>query len=66
MPWCGTGHGVFAGKFEFADRDGWGYLGGVFGWATTDDTEIELPLKGHWKQKCPTITDSNNWDSIYQ
>lgn len=61
-PWCGTGHGVFSGKFEFVDRDGWGYLGGVFGWATTDAEEKELPLKGRWKQRCPTISHSDGWD----
>ena len=58
---CGTGHGIFQGKFEFMDRDGWGYFGGTFGWPTTADA-IALPLRGVWKMNCPTVSDANGWD----
>ncbi len=58
---CGTGHGKFYGRFEFADREGWGYFRGEFGWPV-DAAGLTLPLKGVWKQNCPTIsnTDTGN------
>lgn len=58
-PMCGAGHGKFHGRFEFADRDGYGYFEGVFGWSTSVDA-LELPLEGKWKKRCPTISDADS------
>ncbi|MCP4706721.1 MAG: hypothetical protein GY865_19155, partial [candidate division Zixibacteria bacterium] len=58
---CGSGHGVFKGRFEYDDRDGWDYFGGTFGWGTSVDA-LELPLEGTWKKRCPTISNTEGWD----
>jgi len=60
-PVCGSGHGKFHGRFEFVDRDGWGYFGGTFGWGTSVDA-LELPLEGIWKKRCPTISNTDPWN----
>ena len=60
-PVCGSGHGKFNGRFEFMDRDGWGYFGGTFGWGTTVDALV-LPLEGTWKKRCPTISSNDTWN----
>ena len=60
-PMCGSGHGKFHGRFEFMDRDGWGYFGGTFGWGTSVDA-LELPLEGYWKMHCLGISSNVNWN----
>lgn len=57
-PVCGSGHGKFHGRFEFADRDGWGYFSGSFGWGTSVDALV-LPMEGVWKKRCPTISNAD-------
>ncbi len=58
---CGSGHGKFHGRFEFVDRDGWGYFGGTLGWGPSVEA-LELPMGGLWKKRCPMISDTDGWN----
>ena len=54
-PWCGTGHGWFRGRFDYADgRSYGGRFVGEFGHFLNPATDVAtLPYRGVWHEYCP-------------
>jgi len=55
MPWCGTGHGWFTGRFTYADGSNLkGVFSAEFGTFMNTATDVaSLPYRGVWYTNCP-------------
>jgi hypothetical protein len=54
-PLCGAGHGLFRGVYHMQQNDISGYLAGEFGDYSLPYDQLNLPMHGFWKQRCPSI-----------
>ncbi len=59
-PMCGEGHGLFWGKYEYLDREGSGTMRGVFGDYSLPPDDIEMPMKGYWRDDCDPVSIGSN------
>lgn len=57
-PMCGTRFGIFAGEIIDLDRNPIGGLKGEFGRMDLTSSPRALPMRGHWRLSCQTISES--------
>ena len=55
-PLCGEGHGIFHGRYVYLHDGKSGSMWGEFGDLTLPLEEVVMPMKGWWRDDCPTIT----------
>jgi len=59
-PLCGEGHGLFWGTYRYLDRTGTGTMRGVFGDYSLPPNDIEMPMKGYWRDDCDAVSIGGN------
>ncbi len=57
---CGVGHGQYWGEYKYLSRAGGGTLRGVFGDYSLPPDDLEMPMKGFWRDSCNAISIGNN------
>ena len=59
-PMCGEGHGQYEGEYRYLSRAGGGKLHGVFGDYSLPPDDIEMPMKGSWRDSCNAVSVGSN------